>query len=44
MGEGVEGAAEVIGLCDGEPGEGIAEKVKTGLDDADIVEREVGEV
>lgn len=38
IGEGVEGDAEVRGVCDRE---GIAEKVKNGLLDADVDEREV---
>jgi len=41
VGEGVEGDAEVRGVCDGEGG---VEKVKSGLVDADVDEREVGGV
>ena len=41
IGEGVEGAAEVGGVCDGDD---IAEKVNSGLVDAEIDEREVGRV
>jgi hypothetical protein len=40
IGEGVEGAAEVGGVCDGED---IVEKANSEVD-ADIDEREVGRV
>ena len=43
IGEGVEGAAEVGGVCDEEDSD-IVEKVNSGLADADVDEREVGGV
>jgi hypothetical protein len=41
IGEGVEGAAEVRGVCDGED---IVKKAKSGLVDDDVDERDVGRV
>ena len=41
IGDGVEGATEVRGVC---VGDDVVEKVKSGLVDADVDEREVGGV